>query len=1036
MNHTTKIREQRNQEFESILAGLNPAQKRAVENIQGPMLVVAGPGTGKTHMVAARIGSILKKTDIGAKNILCLTFTNAGVVAMRERLLKFLGPEAHKVNIYTFHSFCDTVIRDHPELFGHQDMEPVSELEQMQILEELLKELPYEHILRKGYHDPTWNKTHIKNLVGTFKQEGWTLEEMEDAIQRYEADIPATEGFFYKRGNQKKGIEVGDLNPKGKKEFEKMNKLRAGMACLPVYEEKMKAAHRYEFADMINWVVEAFKTNEDLLSFYQEQFQYVLVDEYQDTNGSQHDLLHLLTSYWDDPNLFVVGDDDQSIFEFQGARLENIKDFYKEHEKNIELVVLEDNYRSSRNILEASQGLIERNEKRLIKILPGITKDLNPANKKVADYALLPQLHAYDNNIQEIADIVSQIEALIKEGVSPKEIAVIYAKNAQSLNIQELLLRRNIPFQISKPVDILETALIEKIETLLFYLDVEFHNPNSGDYQLFKIMHYRCWGLDRKDLSRLAIYRAGFSRKERPTLRSLFLKTEEELTEIGIKNPSAITSFFEKLEELIQDIANLPLYVLVEKVLAQSGMVEAILAAPNGLEQLQILQTFKSFLRGQVRKDPKLDIDRLLLLFQDHRNNRLAIPLQRQAEGGDKVYLTTAHGSKGLEFDYVFMLNCSKKNWSAVGGRNKFTLPPTLTFSGTEDAEESRRRLFYVAMTRAKRHLAISFSKTTELKTPPTPAPYLSEVMEIMGIEELPMKQVDIPVIQDMMVSMQRFMEAPKIDALPKETIAHLLKDFKLSASAMNTFIRCRLSFYFDYVLAVPGISSPAAAYGTAMHKALQAMYRPVNEEKKLLPKAEVFKIFELEMEKMQGYFESHIYTSRMEMGKESLEIFYEKHKGFIPSEVLLEHKIYNTEVNGVPVGGDIDRVDIIDKDIYIYDYKTGKPNSAYMKPAKDDDYGGNYWRQLLFYKLLYWSKFPGTNIVDSKILYLKPNDKGDLVEKGITAQDDQTELVATWVKEIYTDIMDHKFYDGCEEEHCQWCDFVRQSGMNLQTQE
>ncbi|NNE30479.1 MAG: ATP-dependent helicase, partial [Saprospiraceae bacterium] len=652
MSQAYLIREKRSEAFAEIVTNLNPDQRTAVEQIDGPMLVVAGPGTGKTHMLAARIGSILKNAGVGANNVLCLTFTNAGVSAMRNRLLQFIGPEAHKIHINTFHSFCDGVIRDHPEKFGHQDLEPTGDLEQLRLIESILKELPYENILVKGYQDPTFYTPGLRDLFSKIKQEGWTLQEMEEAISKWEKQIPFEEEYLYKRDT--KNAKKGDLKYEGKKELDRMAKLRAGINCYPVYLEKMKKAKRYEYADMINWVVKGFRTDDQLLGLYQEQFQYILVDEYQDTNGSQHDLLTELTSFWEAPNLFVVGDDDQSIYEFQGARLENIKDFYQDHEKVMDMVVLKDNYRSSKRILDAAKSFIEKNQQRLINILPGITKDLNPALEDRRDYPQDPKVFTYDNPIQEIADVVNQIEKLRDQGVSLQEIAVIYPKNKHAEDIQELLLKREIPFQVSRPLNILDQPIVQQIEKLLFYLDTELPNPASGDYELFWIMHFPCWELGRKDLAKMAVYRSSFPREERPSIFSLFNKTEEELTEIGIQDPESLLQFYSVLEDLIKSVVQLPLMSLIEKVLEESGLLRNALKDAGGFRTLQVIQTFKSFVQQEVRRDPTMNIDKLLTLLDDHRKNNLSIALQQYAEGGDKVFLTTAHSAKGLEFDHVF----------------------------------------------------------------------------------------------------------------------------------------------------------------------------------------------------------------------------------------------------------------------------------------------------------------------------------------------------------------------------------------------
>ncbi|HKK79041.1 MAG TPA: UvrD-helicase domain-containing protein, partial [Phaeodactylibacter sp.] len=345
-------RQDYNQAFLDTLQQLNPQQQEAVEQIEGPVLVIAGPGTGKTHILSSRVGRILLETDAQAHNILCLTFTEAGVHAMRQRLLEFIGPEAHRLPIYTFHSFCNSVIQDHLELFGRQDMEPLSDLERVELIRSVLDGLPPEHPLRRGQNDAFFYETHLRKLFQQMKAERWTVEKVNTAIDEYLASLPQREDYIYKvnRGDFKKG----DLKTsKIQTETEKMERLRAAVALFPDYQKAMRDARRYDYDDMILWVLEGFEKHENLLRSYQERFLYLLVDEYQDTNGAQNAILRKLVEYWDQPNLFIVGDDDQSIYEFQGARLKNLTDIYQAYRADLSLVMLRNNYRSTQHILDA-----------------------------------------------------------------------------------------------------------------------------------------------------------------------------------------------------------------------------------------------------------------------------------------------------------------------------------------------------------------------------------------------------------------------------------------------------------------------------------------------------------------------------------------------------------------------------------------------------------------------------------------------------------------------------------------------------------
>ena len=289
-------------------------------------MVIAGPGTGKTQILAARIGKILLDTDALPENILCLTYTDAGTIAMRKRLVQFIGSDAYKVNIYTFHAFCNDVIQDNLSLFEKTNLDAISELETIELFKQLIDGFPKNHPLKRYRGDVYFEVNNLRSLFSSMKREGWTPEFINQRIDQYLAELPTRDEFVYKR--KYKEFNAGDLKKdKIEEEKEKMEKLRAAVNEFENYQGLMRKRNRYDFDDMINWVIKAFEENKNILANYQEKFQYILVDEYQDTSGTQNKLVQQLISYWDKPNVFVVGDDDQSIYRFQGANVENMVEF-------------------------------------------------------------------------------------------------------------------------------------------------------------------------------------------------------------------------------------------------------------------------------------------------------------------------------------------------------------------------------------------------------------------------------------------------------------------------------------------------------------------------------------------------------------------------------------------------------------------------------------------------------------------------------------------------------------------------------------
>src|ERR1700756_661011 len=392
-----------NEKFQEALNRLNPEQRSAVDQMEGPVLVVAGPGTGKTQILAARIGKILLETDANAHEILCLTYTDAGAVAMRKRLFEFIGPDAYRVNIYTFHAFCNEVIQENLEYFGKLNLEPISELDSAMLFRELVDEFPNDHLLKRFTGDVYFDAPRLQRLFSTMKSESWNIGIIEKAVREYLDDLPNREEYIYKRANPAKGIKIGDPKQKDIDAVnESMQKLLAALREYENYDAKMKSRGWYDYDDMIMWVLRAFRENEDILRQYQERYQYILVDEFQDTSGSQNELLKFLLNYWETPNVFVVGDDDQSIFKFQGANMKNILDFANDYSKTLKTVVLKHNYRSNQLILDVSKALIENNRERLTAQLE-LDKNLESAHPRFSELMIEPQVKEYENPNQELA---------------------------------------------------------------------------------------------------------------------------------------------------------------------------------------------------------------------------------------------------------------------------------------------------------------------------------------------------------------------------------------------------------------------------------------------------------------------------------------------------------------------------------------------------------------------------------------------------------------------------------------------------------
>ncbi|HEV9035397.1 MAG TPA: ATP-dependent helicase, partial [Puia sp.] len=597
--------------FQEEYQQLNEQQRLAVDNTEGPVMVIAGPGTGKTQILAARIGKILLDTDVFPGNILCLTYTEAGAIAMRRRLLSFIGPDAYKVHIHTFHSFCNDIIQENLSLFEKTSLDPISDLEKIQLFKALIDRFPKNHPLKRYRGDVYFEMNNLQNLFSTMKREGWNPTFIKEKIDQYLASLPDREEYIAKRATAsfKKGEVRTD---KIAEETERMEKLRAAVDEFDRYQELMRVHNRYDFDDMINWVIRAFGENKPLLSSYQERYQYILVDEYQDTSGVQNRLVNLLISYWEQPNVFVVGDDDQSIYRFQGANVENMLEFAQQYQKDLLTVVLTNNYRSTQPILDVSRTLIQRNQERLVRQIPGLSKHLLASHPRTRQLRYPPRLLEYLSPRQEMTGITLRVEQLLAKGISPGHIAIIYKENRYGEELARFLQLKNIPVYSKRSLDLFGIALAQQIILLLRYLAAEHDAPYGGDEMLFEILHFHFFGIAPIEIAKLSVEVADkqYNEEQRTSIRRLLYEKAQrparDLFDTGI--PEGLKKASRALEKLIGDVPNTTLQALFENVIRDTGILASIVSSPDRIWQMQVLTALFDFVKEETRRNPDLDL--------------------------------------------------------------------------------------------------------------------------------------------------------------------------------------------------------------------------------------------------------------------------------------------------------------------------------------------------------------------------------------------------------------------------------------------
>jgi DNA helicase-2/ATP-dependent DNA helicase PcrA len=1026
--------------FNKIYNALNKQQQKAVDTIEGPVMVIAGPGTGKTQILSARIGKILLNTDTAPQNILCLTYTDAGTVAMRKRLFDFIGSDAYKVNIYTYHAFCNDIIQENLSLFEKTALDPISDLERIELLKQLIDQFPKNHPLKRYRGDVYFEIKNLQVLFSNMKREGWTPQFINEKIDEYITSLPLRDEYIAKRAT--KEFKKGDTRiDKIDAEKEKMDKLRAAANEFNTYNEMMRSRNRYDFDDMINWVIKAFAENKMLLTKYQEQFLYILVDEYQDTSGTQNRLVELLINYWDTPNIFVVGDDDQSIYRFQGANIENMLNFASNYQKDLLTVVLTNNYRSTQSILDISKTIIDKNEERLVKQLPGLSKDLISSNQQLNHLINKPVLKEYESQHQEMIDVVLQVEQLLQQGISPGNIGIIYKENKYGEELAQYFKLKEIPVYSKRSLNILEIPLAKKIILFFKYLAAEHDISFGGDEMLFEILHFDWFKIPPIEIAKLSVEVANRQFSENKiSLRQLLHQTittpVKDLFSQGA-NPGLIQAGT-VIEKLIADTPNVTLQTLFENIIRKAGVLSFIMQSADKHWLLQVLTGLFDFVKEETRRNPSISLQELVNIIELMEKEPISLPLN-QVSGNDKsVNLLTAHGSKGLEFQYIFLVGCNAANWEKKRKPGSgFSFPDTMFSSAVKHKdEEELRRLFYVALTRAEQHLQISYSRFKDDGKELEPSMFIAEIQEQ---HQLPTEKIFIEkeILSNFRILQFTEKASPEIEKTEADFINRILEKFVMNVTALNNYLKCPLQFYYSNLIRVPSGKSEATEFGSAVHFALEKLFKKMQDNNNLFsPKEDFIKDFEWYMHRHRENFTKEQFNRRMEYGNEILSNYYGNYVHLFNKVVTVERSIRNVVVKNVPLKGKLDKIEFDGKNANVVDYKTGdieKAKEKLLPPNEKEPNGGDYWRQAVFYKILvdnYEQK--DWKVISTEFDFIEPDKKKNYRKEKVLILPEDIATVTQQITTVWEKIQSKKFYKGCGKKECHWCNFVKTNNMDI----
>src|SRR5574344_31748 len=851
---------------------LNEEQRKAVEYLNGPLLVLAGPGTGKTQILSQKVAYILENTDTNPENILCLTFTDAGKENMRERLLSIVGGSANDVNIHTYHSFGSYILtqyKNYAENFDRNLDDAIDTVTQFKIIKSIQEKLPALDIIKNSnipdilstISDAKSSRLYFSDLkkiaetnlndsakinnevssilihelpilrsqpnsvkyeyglqniylpVAKVLEKYASKESITKGIKREantlleSLNLAVEEGIHYgKNGNP----SIAPLTKWKDSNFEKdynenyilssriaNKKLLSISFIMESYDEYLRQNNLFDFADMIQQSIHFLKEDNGFRATLSERYQFILLDEFQDTNPSQFELVNLLVSGQEAPNIMAVGDDEQAIYEFQGASASSLSNF--KNEFNAKVITLTKNYRSTQEILDFSRHIADQLDVSFAKS-EGVNKKLSSINNDLILNGNKGQTHIHRheflNSDAEFSFIAKEIRKMIDDGVEPKDIAVITSKHKYIAPILPHLKRQKINVTYEKRENILEDHRIHELMMLSRFIYGIAKN-NNPSYMMMEILTYKFFQIPAVEI--VKSLQSSYNDKRKP-LDYLLGSENENLKKIG--------TFF---AELVADSFDTPLEKFID-MLTGIATTSSGIKSPfidyyaNSIKDFSTFNLYEnlSVLREIIEKHVKVDRPRLsdLISFLDDYEEAGESILNKSPyqDNSNSVQVMTAHKSKGLEFKHVFLTSVDDINWGkGKGNNNLLTLPKNvIQIRNTGNTDDEKLRVFFVAITRAQMPLTLTSSSSDFAGKAPNRLAYLSEHIGDNNVIVSPF------VPEGHVISHDDFGEAQKsenslIDSWIysylspeedlREQLENKLKSYKMSASDLTKFI-------------------------------------------------------------------------------------------------------------------------------------------------------------------------------------------------------------------------------------------------------
>lgn len=952
-------------EFEEAYQGLNPAQRRAVDTTEGPVMVVAGPGTGKTQVLALRIANILMKSDVGADAVLCLTFTRSGVGAMKERLERYMGTDARKVHVTTFHSFATDLIEEH---YGLLDFDAVPELldetKAVLLVDELLHSHAWQYIRPRT--NPAQYFGDLKQLISILKRERMSPQVFLEAVEQEVLTLSEDPESFSSRGQSK-----GALKKEVEKKIESLERTKEVVEFYRLYEVVKKERALMDYDDVLEYAVMLAEQSEDVRAQLREEYQYILVDEHQDSSGVQNAFLKAVWQGVDQPNIFVVGDDRQLIYGFSGASISYFEAFGELFGK-AELITLSENYRSTDRILALADDLLQST----------VSKESLRSNYSGETVPVGLFEYAYERD--ELLGASQYFKKRIAEGVLPEQCALLVPKNRHVRSAITLFKDQGLPVATIAGVSLFAQQETQSLIRVLRIVANPYDFVALGESLLDST----------SGIAPLEAHAFLHVQKGKP----FSLETLEAFGQADslFAGTSVVARWGVRLRGWIESLTHTRISQLIS-TLGRELLVEREQSHESLLRSVEIVRSLlHSVTVWEEREGQGMLVSYLAYLdrLQEYSHD---IPVA-SFDASHGIQVMTLHKSKGLEYECVWVAHTNEETLMGQK-RMPFTLPERIKDHIASRDKESVKRELYVALTRAKRECVLSYATTGYDGRSLTPLEIIADIPKHHFVFKDAAHTEQELLAEGPTAYITTTEESP--DATLEEVRAFVQErytDTKVSVTLLNNFFACPWKWYFRNFLKLPEVKSTSLALGSAVHSTIEHILKAGKQP----PLSLLTEIVEAELQK-EGV--SDPYELR-QLSKDALtalgnwlEVYYPHLAKDCVSERSIQAK--DDRFPHLSLYGKIDLTERFpDGAVVVTDFKTGSTKtSGVIERETDDGRLSDYMRQLAMYSYLIRSA-EDKEVARSRLLFVEADtkDKHALYETHI--DDEQIDLLVRDIRE------------------------------------